>query len=344
MIIFDPERGEYVETETGEVIEERVIDQGPEWRVYNHEDRIERERIGSPLTLTVHDQGLTTRIGYDKVKDRIKLMKMQRLQSRVRVSSRDRKLVTYLSTLNAETSKLNLPEHVKETAAFILRKLVEKHLERRMDSNAVIAAVLYYSCQVNNIPLHLQEFRKKFNVSAGEVWKVLRRIKDAVPEFKPEIIKPTKYIPKIIDKLNLPSIIGTKAAELIDFMYKNGLTSGKSYLALSAAAVYLVSVLMDNRRTQKEMGEALGITDVTIRGKYKEIVKNLGPIKYKCKVCELELYKFEKVGQDYHGVSTPSEGFKSPRECYKHPGVSLGVYYVSSFQVPKGMLQTLSTG
>ena len=32
--------------------------------------------------------------------------------------------------------------------------------------------------------------------------------------------------------------------------------------------------------------------------------------------------------------------FKSPRECYKHPGVSLGVYYVSSFQVPKGMLQT----
>ncbi len=27
MIIFDPERGEYVDTETGEVIEDRVVDQ-----------------------------------------------------------------------------------------------------------------------------------------------------------------------------------------------------------------------------------------------------------------------------------------------------------------------------
>ena len=87
MIIFDAERGEYIDTDTGEVIEERVVDQGPEWRVYDHEDR-ERERTGSRLTLTVHDQGLSTRIGHDKVKDRIKLMKMQRLQSKVRVSSR----------------------------------------------------------------------------------------------------------------------------------------------------------------------------------------------------------------------------------------------------------------
>ncbi len=51
------------------------------------------------------------------MKDRIKLMKMQKLQRSVRVSNRDRKLVTFLTTLNSEASKLSLPDHVKETAS-----------------------------------------------------------------------------------------------------------------------------------------------------------------------------------------------------------------------------------
>ncbi len=315
MIIFDPERGEYVDTETGEVIEDRIVDLGPEWRVY---DQTELQRTGSPLTLTVHDQGLSTTIGYEKVKDRIKLMKMQKLQRSVRVSNRDRKLVTFLTTLNSEASKLSLPDHVKETAALLLRKVVEKGLEKRVDPLILVIAVLYYSCQVNNVPLYLQEFRKRFGISASDFWKVTRRIKDAIPEFRPTTFRPTKYIPKIVDKLHLSPIVGTKAAELVDCMYRNGLTSGKSYLSLSAAAVYLVSVLTDNKRTQKEIGAILGISDVTIRNAYKEIVEKLGPIKYICKVCDLVLYKFEKVGQDPRGVMTPSEvksmyGGKCPR-------------------------------
>jgi len=319
MIIFDPERGEYVDTETGEVVEDRVVDLGPEWRVYNHEDVLERERTGSPLTLKIHDEGLSTTIGrYGKVKDRIKLMKMQRLNNWSRISStREKKLVTYLSRLNREASKLDLPKHVKETAAFILRRLIENGLERRISLNALIAAVLYYSCQMNNVPISLQEFKVKFGVSVSEVWQATKRIKTVIPEFRPTII-PTKYIPKIVDKLNLPPIIGTKAAELIDYMYKNGLISGKNYLTLSAAAVYVVAILMDNRKSQKEVAKALNISETIIRHRYKEIVEVLGPIRYICKSCGYELYKFEKVGQDYYGVRAPSEiksmfGRKCPR-------------------------------
>lgn len=31
------------------------------------------------------------------------------------------------------------------------------------------------------------------------------------------------------------------------------------------------------------------------------------PVRYKCKNCGYELYRFEKVGQDFYGVRTPSE-------------------------------------
>ncbi|AWR97800.1 transcription initiation factor IIB family protein [Acidianus sulfidivorans JP7] len=273
-VIFDEERGEYICTNCGYVVEEDIVDQGPEWRAYNYQDRLERERTGSPLTLKVHDQGLSTKIGGGRVKDKVKAIKLQRLHDKIRVSSKDKKLVTYLSKLNSEAAKLELQEYVKETAAFILRKLVESGLSKRIDTYTLIAAVLYYSCEVNGVPKYLQEIRSKYAVSQSDFWNALKRIYKISMETPKPKIKPIEYIPKIVQRLGLPQTIATKSAEMVDLMYKNGLTSGKGYLALSAATVYLVSTLMDSKKTQKEIAEALNITEVTIRNRYKEIIKN----------------------------------------------------------------------
>lgn len=72
--------------------------------------------------------------------------------------------------------------------------------------------------------------------------------------------------------LNLPQTVATKASQLVERMYEDGMSSGKGYLALSAAAVYLISTLMDKKKTQKEIADALKITEVTIRNRYKDIV------------------------------------------------------------------------
>ncbi|MFT4923140.1 MAG: transcription initiation factor TFIIB [Haloarculaceae archaeon] len=45
----------------GLVIDEQRIDNGPEWRAY---DEDERERTGAPLTPACHDRGLSTEIGH----------------------------------------------------------------------------------------------------------------------------------------------------------------------------------------------------------------------------------------------------------------------------------------
>ncbi|MDT7861100.1 MAG: transcription initiation factor IIB family protein [Saccharolobus sp.] len=275
-ITYDHEKGIYVCMNCGYVVQENIVDLGPDWRAYTAKDRNERERVGSPMTPKVHDWGFHTTIGFGRAKDRIKTLKMQRIQNKIRVSPKDKKLVTLLSILNDESAKLELPEHVKETASLIVRKMVENGQTRRIDPYILVIASLYYSCQVNNVPRHLQEFKVRYAISSSELWKALQRVQTAaksIPEFRPKI-KPTEYIPKIIDKLNLPPIIGTKASELVDFMHKQGLTSGKGYLSLSAASVYLISALMDIKKTQKEVAEALNITEVTIRNRYKEIVDN----------------------------------------------------------------------
>ncbi|MBP1358222.1 MAG: transcription initiation factor IIB family protein [Sulfolobus sp.] len=275
-ITFDHSRGAYICTNCGFVLEDYVIDEGPEWRAYTEEDRLERERTGSPMTAKVHDWGLTTRIGYSRSKDKTKIQRLRIIQNKLRVSNKDRKLVTYLSVLNNEAAKLNLPEYVKETASLLVRRIIEEGKAKRIDMYTLIAAVLYYSCQVNKIPKSLQEIKSSYGVSASELWKALDRVQKVAKtslEFKPNI-KPTEFIPKIVEKLNLPPYISTKASELLDIMHKHGLTSGKGYTALAAASVYLMSTLMDVKKTQKDIANSLNITEVTIRNRYKEIISN----------------------------------------------------------------------
>ena len=276
-ITFDHSRGSYICTNCGFVLEDYVIDQGPEWRAYTEEDRLERERTGSPMTAKVHDWGLTTKIGYSRSKDKIdKIQRLRIIQNKIRVSARDRKLVTYLSVLNDEAAKLNLPDYVKETASLLIRRIIEEGKEKRIDMYVLIAAVLYYSCQVNKIPRSLQEIKNIYGISSTELWKALERVQKVAKsslEFRPNI-KPTEFIPKIVEKLNLPPYVSTKASELLNLMHKHGLTSGKGYTALAAASIYLISALMDVKKTQKDIANALNITEVTIRNRYKEIVSN----------------------------------------------------------------------
>ncbi len=44
---------------------------------------------------------------------------------------------------------------------------------------------------------------------------------------------------------------------------------------MSAAALYIAGVLLGERRTQREVAEVAGVTEVTIRNRYKEMAEEL---------------------------------------------------------------------
>jgi len=54
-----------------------------------------------------------------------------------------------------------------------------------------------------------------------------------------------------------------------------GLTTGKDPRGLAAGAIYIASILTDNRVTQREIANAAGVTEVTVRNRYKELVRKL---------------------------------------------------------------------
>ena len=95
-LVRDYERAELVCSDCGLVIDENFIDQGPEWRAFDHDQRMKRSRVGAPMTYTIHDKGLSTMIdwrnrdSYGKTissKNRAQLYRLRKWQRRIRVSN-----------------------------------------------------------------------------------------------------------------------------------------------------------------------------------------------------------------------------------------------------------------
>ncbi|SEP30502.1 TFIIB zinc-binding, partial [Halogranum amylolyticum] len=63
-LVRSPDRGELVCDDCGLVVDDNVVDHGPEWRAFDHSERQSKSRVGAPVTRTMHDKGLTTTIDW----------------------------------------------------------------------------------------------------------------------------------------------------------------------------------------------------------------------------------------------------------------------------------------
>ena len=68
------------------------------------------------------------------------------------------------------------------------------------------------------------------------------------------------------------------------------LTSGRGPAGIAAAALYVSALMNDEKKTQREVADVAGITEVTIRNRYKELIEKLG-IEDKLKAKEVEAKK-----------------------------------------------------
>jgi transcription initiation factor TFIIB len=59
----DPATGEVVCISCGTVISDKMLYTGPEWRVLTSDEFNSRSMVGKPMSLAIHDLGLSTVIG-----------------------------------------------------------------------------------------------------------------------------------------------------------------------------------------------------------------------------------------------------------------------------------------
>lgn len=278
---YDPSRGETVCAKCGLVVDSSMIDTTQEWRAFDENQRSRRVRTGAPLTVTKHDQGITTEIGKGRgelfkvaARKRAQYYRLSKWHKRL-IKSKDRNLSFAFSELQRLISYLSLSQAIHEKVAKLYEKAVEKGLVRGRSTESIIAALLYTTCREEGAPRTLDEISKASGISKRDIGKTYRYIARKL-NIRILPAKPQDYIPRFGSLLGLDERVQVRAVKILDEATKYDVTSGKGPIGVAAAALYIAAVLEGRKKTQREVADAIGVTEVTIRNRYKEVVERLG--------------------------------------------------------------------
>jgi transcription initiation factor TFIIB len=284
-IVQDLEKGERICATCGLVISDHRIDTGPEWRAFTADEKDARSRAGAPSSYAIHDKGLSTMMDWRDhdsqgkrftASQRSKFYRLRKWQIRTRVhSSVDRNLAQAMSELDRLTSQLGLTKSIKELAALLYRKLIVKRLARSRSIDAMVGASIYAACRLRKAPRSLEEISRHSRVSKKKIGQHYRLLVEKL-KLKMPISDPANYVPRLITQLKLPGKVQQKVLEILDMAKeRRSLVTGRDPRGLAAAAIYIASILMDHRVTQRDIAMAAGVTEVTVRNRYKELVNKL---------------------------------------------------------------------
>jgi len=258
---------------------DKLVDFGQEWRDFDSDGTAKKRRTGAPMTYTQFDQGLGTDIGQKSDlyqlgnKDRSKFFRLRKWQYRISTAI-ERNLKQALSELKRVSSYLKLPRSVEEEAARIYTLAVQKGLVRGRSMESVVAGALYAACRMNDVPRTLDELSEASGIEKKEIGRTYRFVtRELAITIKPS--NPADYIARFASSLNLSAETQSRAVEILEQAQKAELTSGRGPTGIASAALYVSALIHGEKRTQREVADVAGVTEVTIRNRYKELLEEL---------------------------------------------------------------------
>jgi len=282
-LVSDPENGEMVCANCGLVVEEELIDRGPEWRAFTADEKESRTRTGLGMSYTLYDKGLSTVFnGYrdaqgNRLKDetRIKMDRLRRYDNRSKFDETWRRnLSIAMAELDRVAAALHLPQSIKEQAALIYRRALKMDLIRGRSIDAFVAASIYAACRQSKVPRPLKEISKASTREHSEVARTYRLLIREM-KLKMPVDDPMKFIPSIASKLNLRRDTEQYAIDILRRAKdRRGLT-GKDPRGVAAAALYMACIDNNDKRIQKDVAEAAGTTEVTLRNRLRGLEATL---------------------------------------------------------------------
>ncbi|MBI5390470.1 transcription initiation factor IIB [Candidatus Woesearchaeota archaeon] len=278
-LFSNKDRGEVVCKDCGLVIEDKMIDFEQEWREFDGDDEQSKRRAGASLSYTQFDQGLGTEIGQKgdlyklEGKEKNKFFRLRKWQYRISTAI-ERNLKLALAELKRVSSYLKLPRSVEEESARIYTLAVQRGLVRGRSMESVVAGALYAACRRHEVPRTLDELSEASGIEKKEIGRTYRFV---TRELGITILpsNPADYVARFASSLRLNAETQSYAVQILERAQKSELTSGRGPTGIAAAALYVSALIHGEKRTQREVADVAGVTEVTIRNRYKELLEEL---------------------------------------------------------------------
>jgi transcription initiation factor TFIIB len=267
------------------IAETNQDDVNPERRAFTPEEQIARTRTGAPISLSRHDKGLTTVIG-KPTKDaagreldanaRSTFKRLKTWDTRMQIdSSTNRNLYRAFYDLNVLNDKLGLSDAIVEKTAYIYRKVEHRRLVKGRTIPGMLAAAIYLACREMGTPRTLKDISRISNVKRKGIARNIRTLTVELG-IKPPVFDPMKCIVKVANAAQIGERTTRQAFKMMnELLRRKTASAGKDQMGLAASILYIACKETGERKPQKVMASAAGVTEVTIRNRVRDLAKNL---------------------------------------------------------------------
>jgi transcription initiation factor TFIIB len=280
MLLQDTKNAETVCENCGFVVRNKQTDRGPEWHAFTPEERKQKTRVGAPQTFMLHDKGLSTKIDWRDIRGfppekKAQLHRIRKWQQRSRVTdSKEKNLSLALSEINRISDMLGLPKNVVESSAITYRRALKEELVRGRSIKGMATAATYLACRQSRLVRTLTELSKVTGICKKKIASYYRLLVRKLKIFVPPV-RSNQHITKLSNQLELDGKTEGIAHKILMAAKKQKLTSGRGAKGIAAASCYIASIIAGDYRTQREFAEASDVTEVTIRNRYREMLRRL---------------------------------------------------------------------
>jgi transcription initiation factor TFIIB len=165
---------------------------------------------------------------------------------------------------------LHLPRRIKEQAIEIYRQALKEDLIRGQTIDGFVAASIYAACRQAKIPRSLKEVAELSTQDIKTVSRIYRQILREL-DIRMPIDYPMKFVPRIANLIKVKPTTDQLTVEILKRAHKEKTLAGKDPRGMAAAALYLACKHNNEECTQKEISDAAGITEVTLRNRLRDL-------------------------------------------------------------------------
>ncbi len=277
-IINDRSLGEIFCKSCGFVIDEKISDLNHD--LISFDDGKDNRRTGTPISMSVHDFGLSTMIGiFNKdakgkplsalTSATIKRIRIQDQRSQLHKNI-DINYKIAFDILQRIQDKICVSDHVKELAAYIYRKAVEQKITQGRSINAVVAASMYAACRNTQTLRTLRDISEATDIKPKKISQSYRAIVKQL-DLKIPVVNQVHCLSKISNNLGVSEKTKYFALEILQKASDLRILAGRDPVGISAAVLYYACLIKKESFTQTQVAEASRVTVVTVRNRFQEI-------------------------------------------------------------------------
>lgn len=285
----------------GLVLGDRIVDTRSEWRTFaNDENGDDPSRVGAVADPLLNGSQLDTVISArDGYSGRAK--ELSRAQNKNAVTKSERNLIAAYKEIGAMSEAIGLPKVVSDIAKQLYKKIEDSKQLKGKTIQSIIAACIFIACRKASVPRTFKEICALTKVPKNEIGRVYKTIEkllvtdaqanaaangggmpNANPTAAPRNPIDLQYTPtastnasdlmiRFCNRLQLPASVQATCVGLAERMADAGTLAGRSPISIAAAGIFFVSWLMGKGKSAKDVGEAAGVSEGTVRNAYKVI-------------------------------------------------------------------------